>query len=156
MKKIFIITVFGLLVLFSCQKANYQTDTFEIFLPSELKSTTEIMDTALIQYYSPSQKYYLAVEKQSASVDIDSFCNENILSLFDYIDSLKVKDIKSKYGNGKLFRFKDNALSDSYYWYVKVLPDSNNYYVLWLWSDADKFKNNRNKMIEIVNSFKLK
>ena len=156
MKKILIIPAVLILILISCQKGNYQTDKFEIFLPSEMKPTTEIMDTAIIQYYSPSQKYYLAVEKEPATVDIDNFCNEDVISLFDYPDSIKIKNVKNKYGDGRLCRFKDDAISDSYYWYVKVLPDSNNYYILWLWSDADKYKNNRNKMLEIVNSFKLK
>jgi len=137
----------------SCNKTT-ETDDFSIFIPSDLKETTEILENTELQF--ANDNLYLAVEKMEDNMPLDTFCKENIYSLFDFINNIDSESLKTKYGTGKIINFNEGIYSDKYEWMVKVLPKNNLYYILWVWTPETEFENNSSKMKKIIKSFKLK
>lgn len=139
--------------VFACNTTVENKD-FSIYIPKQLKVTDQIIDSAELQY--TDNKLFVAVEKSDKKIGADSFCSENIYSLFDFINKIDTTTIISKYGAGKEIEINEGVMNDKYNWKIKVLPKDNYYFVLWVWTSANDYKNNKSVMEKIVKSFKLK
>lgn len=131
-----------------------ETKDFSIYIPKQLTVTEQIMENAELQY--ANDNLFVAVEKDDKNLELDSFCTENIYSLFDFINKIDTTSIESKYGIGKQIEINEGLLNDKYNWKIKVLPKDKYYFVLWVWTAENDFKNNKSTMNKIIRSFKLK
>ena len=156
-KAILFITILAIFSI-SCSTNNFKTDDFSIFIPKNMQSTEEILDTAELQYYDLKENLYVAVEKFDIKefVQIDTLCQNYIYSLFNQIDELDTSFSIDKSIKSKNIIIKESGLNDSFNWRIRVLETENNYFIIWTWSGNDNFSTNKNKMKHIVNSFKLK
>lgn len=156
-KAILFITTLTILSI-SCSTRNFETDDFKIFIPKNMQSTKEILDTAEIQYCDLKENLYVAVEKLDVKEfeQIDTLCENYIYSLFNQIDELDTIFSVKKSVKSKKITIKETGLNDIFIWQIKVFETKNNYFIIWTWSANDNYSTNKNKMEQIVNSFKLK
>ena len=156
-KAILFITIFTSFTV-SCSKNNFETDDFSIYIPKDMQSTKEIIDTAELQYYNLKENFYVAVEKFDIKefVQIDSLCENNIYSLFNQIEELDTSFSVKKSLKSKNIEIKEAGLNNTFNWKIKVIETENNYFIIWTWSTNNNFSTNKNKMQQIINSFKLK
>jgi len=56
----------------------------------------------------------------------------------------------------KNIEIKEAGLNNTFNWKIKVIETENNYFIIWTWSTNNNFSTNKNKMQQIINSFKLK
>ncbi len=149
------IALFLLIFFTACQNQspNVKTADFEIYIPEDFQKTTEILDSAEIQFMNPEKNIYLAVEKTQTNENIDTFINENIYSLFDEITDKTADTITINQENAVLINFTEDNITEEYKWEILVSPHQNNIFILWIWTKSDNFTKNKNIIRQISSSF---
>ncbi len=149
------IALFLLIFFTACknQLPNVKTADFEIYIPEDFQKTTEILDSAEIQFMNPEKNIYLAVEKTQTNENIDTFINENIYSLFDEITDKTADTITINQENAVLINFTEDNITEEYKWEILVSPHQNNIFILWIWTKSDNFTKNKNIIRQISSSF---